>query len=77
MSCRWTTYGPDQATETYVRPRFPECNEGGRTYVWNVWMKIYLYDFTMSHFLIALFVAIDTMLVVSSNSAGNFRESAR
>ena len=31
----------------------------------------------MSYFLIALFVAIDTMLVVSSNPAGNFRESAR
>jgi hypothetical protein len=44
------------------------CLEGG---------KIYPHDFTMSHFLIALFVAIDTMLVVSSNPAGNFRESAR
>ena len=40
-------------------------------------VKIYPHDFTMSHFLIALFVAIDTMLVVSSNPAGNFRESAR
>jgi hypothetical protein len=76
MSCRWTTYGPDLATETYVRPRFPVCKEGGRTYVWKGG-KIYPHDFTMSHFLIALFVAIDTMLVVSSNPAGNFRESAR
>src|SRR5208337_5136427 len=36
MSCGWTTYGPDQATETYVRPRFPVFKEGGRTYVWKV-----------------------------------------
>jgi hypothetical protein len=25
MSCRWTTYGPDQPSETYVRPGFSEC----------------------------------------------------
>ena len=33
MSCHSTTYGPDQATETYVRRRFPVFKEGGRTYV--------------------------------------------